>query len=121
MRLLVVGRLNGQVATAVKMAMATGAKVAHVETSRPRAPTRCASGQGADLLMVDYDLDIAGADRRQRGRADPRAGGGLRRRRRPEQAPRRHPRRGQGVHPAAARRRADRRGAGRRVRRRPAR
>ncbi|WP_292098372.1 hypothetical protein, partial [Brevundimonas sp.] len=31
MRLLVVGRLSGQLATAVKMAMAHGAKVSHVE------------------------------------------------------------------------------------------
>ena len=31
MRLLVVGRLSGQLATAVKMAMAHGAKVNHVE------------------------------------------------------------------------------------------
>ena len=30
MRLLVVGRLNGQLALAVKMAMQTGAKVSHV-------------------------------------------------------------------------------------------
>ena len=32
MRLLVVGKLNGQLAVAVKMAMSAGAKVAHVET-----------------------------------------------------------------------------------------
>ncbi len=31
MRLLVVGRLSGQLAAAVKMAMAHGAKVGHVE------------------------------------------------------------------------------------------
>ena len=31
MRLLVVGRLSGQLASAVKMAMAHGAKVSHVE------------------------------------------------------------------------------------------
>ena len=59
MRLLVVGRLNGQLAAAVKMAMSTGAKVAHVETIL-QATHALRAGQGADLMMVDYDLDIAG-------------------------------------------------------------
>jgi two-component system, response regulator FlrC len=58
MRLLVVGRLNGQLAAAVKMAMSTGAKVAHVETIL-QATHALRAGQGADLMMVDYDLDIA--------------------------------------------------------------
>ncbi|MEO8114662.1 MAG: sigma-54 dependent transcriptional regulator [Phenylobacterium sp.] len=58
MRLLVVGRLNGQLAAAVKMAMHTGAKVAHVE-SCASATHALRVGQGADLLMVDYELDIA--------------------------------------------------------------
>jgi two-component system, response regulator FlrC len=57
MRLLVVGRLNGQLANAVKMAMAAGAKVAHVETCAA-ATHALRAGQGADLLMVDYELDI---------------------------------------------------------------
>jgi DNA-binding NtrC family response regulator len=58
MRLLVVGRLSGQLALAVKMAMQTGAKVAHVE-SEAQATHALRAGQGADLLMVDFDLDIA--------------------------------------------------------------
>jgi DNA-binding NtrC family response regulator len=58
MRLLVVGRLSGQLSTAVQMAMATGAKVAHVDTCA-QATHALRAGQGADLLMVDYDLDIA--------------------------------------------------------------
>ncbi len=58
MRLLVVGRLSGQLATAVKMAMATGAKVAHVENI-DQATHALRAGQGADLMMVDYELDIA--------------------------------------------------------------
>ena len=58
MRLLVVGRLNGQLSLAVKMAMSTGAKVAHVE-SVSAATNALRAGQGADLLMVDYELDIA--------------------------------------------------------------
>ena len=57
MRLLVVGRLSGQLALAVKMAMQTGAKVAHVE-SESAATHALRAGQGADLLMVDFDLDI---------------------------------------------------------------
>ncbi|MDD3837166.1 MAG: sigma-54 dependent transcriptional regulator [Phenylobacterium sp.] len=59
MRLLVVGKLNGQLASAVKMAMSAGAKVSHVETTEA-ATHALRAGQGADLLMVDYDLDIAG-------------------------------------------------------------
>jgi two-component system, response regulator FlrC len=58
MRLLVVGRLNGQLASAVKMAMTAGAKVSHVETCEA-ATHALRAGQGADLLMVDYLLDIA--------------------------------------------------------------
>ena len=58
MRLLVVGKLSGQLSTAVKMAMNAGAKVAHVETIEA-ATHALRAGQGADLLMVDYDLDIA--------------------------------------------------------------
>src|SRR3984957_4246413 len=59
MRLLVVGHLSGQLSSAVKLAMAAGAKVAHVETCEA-ATYALRAGQGADLLMVDYDLDIAG-------------------------------------------------------------
>jgi DNA-binding NtrC family response regulator len=58
MRLLVVGRLSGQLGTAVRMAIAAGAKVSHVE-SAGAATAALRAGQGADLLMVDYDLDIA--------------------------------------------------------------
>ena len=59
MRLLVVGKLNGQLSVAVKMAMNAGAKVAHVETTE-QATNALRAGQGADLLMVEYSLDIAG-------------------------------------------------------------
>jgi DNA-binding NtrC family response regulator len=59
MRLLVVGKLSGQLSTAVKMAMSAGAKVSHVETIEA-ATHALRAGQGADLLMVDYELDIAG-------------------------------------------------------------
>ena len=59
MRLLVVGKLNGQLSSAAKMAMSAGAKVSHVETCEA-ATHALRAGQGADLLMVDYELDIAG-------------------------------------------------------------
>ncbi len=59
MRLLVVGKLNGQLTVAVKMAMGAGARVSHVETIEA-ATHALRAGQGADLLLVDYDLDIAG-------------------------------------------------------------
>jgi DNA-binding NtrC family response regulator len=58
MRLLIVGRLNGQFTTAAKMAMTAGAKVSHVETCQA-ATAALRNGQGADLMMVDYELDIA--------------------------------------------------------------
>ena len=58
MRLLVVGRLSGQLAQAVKMAMAHGAKVQHVERA-DQATEQLRRGQGADLMMVDYRIDIA--------------------------------------------------------------
>ena len=58
MRLLMVGQLGGQLATASKMAMATGAKVMHagtVESGLEQMRTR-----GADLIMVDVATDLAG-------------------------------------------------------------
>src|SRR3569833_87828 len=58
LRLLIVGRLIGQFTTAAKMAMSAGAKVAHVETCSA-ATNALRAGQGADLMMVDYELDIA--------------------------------------------------------------
>jgi len=57
MRLLVVGKLNGQLSSAAKMAMSAGAKVSHVEGIEA-ATHALRAGQGADLLMVDYQLDI---------------------------------------------------------------
>jgi two-component system response regulator FlrC len=81
MRLLVVGKLNGQLSVAVKMAMNTGAKVSHVETIEA-ATMLCEPGRGRPddgRLRARH----RGSDRHQRVRADPGAGGGLRRRRRP--------------------------------------
>jgi DNA-binding NtrC family response regulator len=58
MRLLIVGALGGQISAATKIAMAYGAKVAHVDTVE-QATGALRNGRGADLLMVDARLDIA--------------------------------------------------------------
>lgn len=57
MRLLMVGQLNGQLATASKMAMDAGAKVVHapdVESGLEQVRSK-----GADLIMIDVALDVA--------------------------------------------------------------
>ena len=58
MRLMIVGRLNGQLSTATKIAMDRGARVSHADTI-DTAIDALRSGRGADLLMVDDALDIA--------------------------------------------------------------
>ena len=57
MRLLIVGTLKGQLTTATKIAMDSGAAVTHAEDHRAGAG-RAALRHGADLLMVDVALDI---------------------------------------------------------------
>jgi DNA-binding NtrC family response regulator len=59
MRLLIVGTLKGQLTTATKIAMERGASVTHTETT-DQALAVLRSGKGADLLMVEVKLDIAG-------------------------------------------------------------
>jgi DNA-binding NtrC family response regulator len=58
MRVLIIGPLNGQIAAATQIAMARGAKVAHVDTVA-QATAALRAGRGADLLMIDAGLDIA--------------------------------------------------------------
>jgi DNA-binding NtrC family response regulator len=58
MRVLIVGPLNGQIAAAMKIALEKGAKVSHVETIEA-ATHALRNGKGADLLMVEAQLDIA--------------------------------------------------------------
>ncbi len=58
MRLLILGPLEGYISTAGKIALARGAKVAHVDDI-DTALNALRSGQGADLLMMDVKLDIA--------------------------------------------------------------
>ncbi len=57
MRLLIVGTLDGHIVTAGKIALESGAKVAHVDDI-DGALTALRSGQGADLVMADVSLDI---------------------------------------------------------------
>ena len=57
MRLLIVGTLDGHIASAGKIALERGAKIAHVDDIQG-AMRALRAGQGADLLMVDVNLDI---------------------------------------------------------------
>jgi len=59
MRLLIIGPLEGQLSEATKMAMNGGAKVAHAP-SVEIALAALRAGRGADLLLVDVVMDIAG-------------------------------------------------------------
>ncbi|SDF56572.1 DNA-binding transcriptional response regulator, NtrC family, contains REC, AAA-type ATPase, and a Fis-type DNA-binding domains [Limimonas halophila] len=58
MRLLIVGSLEGHIATAGQIALDKGAKVAHVDDV-PAALDALRKGQGADLVMADAALDIS--------------------------------------------------------------
>ncbi|HEX2652315.1 MAG TPA: sigma-54 dependent transcriptional regulator [Xanthobacteraceae bacterium] len=57
MRLLIVGTLKGQLTLATKLAIDKGAAVTHAE-SIEQALAVLRSGRGADLLMVDVEVDI---------------------------------------------------------------
>jgi two-component system response regulator FlrC len=57
MRLLIVGQLEGPLATAGRIATQRGAKVAHI-ASIEGALSALRNGQGADLVMCDVALDI---------------------------------------------------------------
>ena len=59
MRLLIVGALQGHISEAAKIAMARGAKVAQVDTTIA-ALSMLRKGEGADLVMVDVNLDVKG-------------------------------------------------------------
>jgi DNA-binding NtrC family response regulator len=58
MRLLIVGALDGHIVAAGKIALARGAKVAHVDDV-DAAMAALRAGQGADLLLFDVNLDVA--------------------------------------------------------------
>lgn len=58
MRLLIIGSLNGQIGAASKIAISRGASVSHAaDINAALASLR--SGQGADMIMADVQLDIA--------------------------------------------------------------
>ncbi|MFH1157544.1 MAG: sigma-54 dependent transcriptional regulator [Pseudomonadota bacterium] len=59
MRLMIIGSLNGQISTAGKIAVGRGAKVTHADDI-DQAMGALRSGKGADLIMMDVKLDIAG-------------------------------------------------------------
>ena len=58
MKLLIIGTMDGPIATAGRMALQRGAKVAHID-SITGALNALRTGQGADLVMCDITLDIA--------------------------------------------------------------
>ncbi len=58
MRLLIVGTLNGQLGRASQIAIENGAQVTHTED--PESALKVLRTKGADLLMIDVELDIAG-------------------------------------------------------------
>ena len=58
MRLLIIGSMNGQFSTAGKIAIDRGAKLAHAD-SIEGAMRALRGGQGADLAMIDVELDVA--------------------------------------------------------------
>ena len=59
MRLMIIGSLEGQISVAGKIALSRGAKVVHTEDAE-QALGALRSGKGADLIMMDVKLDIAG-------------------------------------------------------------
>ena len=58
MRLLIIGNLDGHMATAGKIAMSSGAKISSVATIEA-ALSAVRAGQGADLALCDIDQNIA--------------------------------------------------------------
>jgi two-component system, response regulator FlrC len=58
MRLLIIGRLNGQLGAASKIARDRGAKVTNVDDV-DTALDHLRAGRGADLVMIDVECDIA--------------------------------------------------------------
>ena len=58
MRLLIIGSLNGQIGAASKIAISRGASVSHAADIES-ALESLRSGQGAEMIMIDVQLDIA--------------------------------------------------------------
>jgi DNA-binding NtrC family response regulator len=58
MRVLIIGRMGGQLATASRIAMQRGAKVSCVD-SVDQALGALRSGRGADLILIDVEHDVS--------------------------------------------------------------
>ncbi len=58
MRLLIIGQLEGHIATAGRIASQRGAKVSHID-SVDGALNALRNGQGAELIMCDVIMDVA--------------------------------------------------------------
>ena len=59
MRLLIIGALGGQIGAASQIAVARGSKVSQAENI-DAAMKSLRAGNGADVIMIDSGLDIAG-------------------------------------------------------------
>ena len=59
MRLLIIGALGGQIGAASQIAVARGSQVSQAENIAA-AMKSLRAGNGADVIMIDSDLDIAG-------------------------------------------------------------
>ena len=59
MRLMIVGPMEGHISEAGKIALKRGVKVTHAE-SNAQGLMALRSGKGADLVMIDIKMDIAG-------------------------------------------------------------
>lgn len=57
MRLTIIGSLSGNLSTATKIAMQSGARVTHAQTIET-ALNELRNGQGADLIMIEDSFDI---------------------------------------------------------------
>ena len=107
MRLLIIGTLKGQLTAATKIAMDKGASVTHAGVHRAgaeRAALRPRRRSADGRCRARHPRPGAAPRRRAHRGADRR----LRHQQRRPRRGRRHPCRRQGVHPAAARSRADR-------------
>ncbi len=58
MRVMMIGNLGGQLSVASKIAFDRGAKVTHFDQIE-QALSALRAGRGADLIMADYNLDLA--------------------------------------------------------------
>jgi two-component system response regulator FlrC len=58
MRIMIIGKLQGHIGTASKIAMQKGAQVTHVD-DQEKALATLRSGKGADMILIDVALNIS--------------------------------------------------------------